>query len=100
MNITSYSRNVRDDGKISFPVLQCWNPVNKIASIAAQVNGKRIFCKISGDVLQKKFDAMADDPMNAVTENRTQIENAARKLIENDTYDNDGSILIEYRDLD
>lgn len=73
--------------------------MTKVATIAAQVDGKRVSCRISSAALQKKFFASADAPMKAVTENRSQIETAARKLIENKAYEEDGSIVIQFKDL-
>lgn len=70
-----------------------------VATIAAQVNGKRVSCRISSAALQRKFHASALAPMKAVTEYRAQIETAARKLIENGAYEEDGSIVIHYKDL-
>ena len=88
-----------ETGKITFPMLQCWNPMTKVATIAAQVDGKRVSCRISYAALQKKFHASADTPMKSITENRPVIEIAARKLIENRIYEEDGSIVIHYKDL-
>ena len=87
------------DGKISFPKLQCWNPVTRVATIAADVDGKRVSCRISAADLQKKFKAAPDAPMQVITANRVQIENAARALIENKAFEEDGSIMIGYKDL-
>ena len=97
---TSTSRNPSSaKSGISFPVLQSWNPMTQVATIAAQVNGKRVLCRISKSALEKKFGVPEDSPMNAVTENRHEIEDAARKLIENEAYEEDGSIVIEYKNL-
>ena len=100
--ILSSRRNITPGGvnRIDFPVLQCWNPMTKVATIAAQVNGRRVSCRISSATLQKKFLASADSPpMQAITENRWQIETAARRLIENEAYEEDGSIVIQLKDL-
>jgi hypothetical protein len=84
---------------ISFPVLQSWNPMTEFATIAAQVDGRRVLCRISSVDLKKKFDAAADAPMEAITENRGVLEEAARRLIEKGSFEKDGSILIRYEDL-
>lgn len=86
-------------GKITFPILQCWNPITKVATIAAQVDGKRVSCRISYTALRKKFHASEDLPMQAIIETRPVIEIAARKLIESKSYEEDGSIVIQYKDL-
>lgn len=73
--------------------------MTKVATIAAEVNGKRVLCRISSAVLQKQFGLSGDTAMKAVSNNRAQIETAAIKLIENDAYEQDGSIAIQYKDL-
>ncbi|MFT5134759.1 MAG: hypothetical protein ACI9SC_003240 [Gammaproteobacteria bacterium] len=88
-----------EDGKISFPALQSWNPVSEIATIAAQVSGKRVLCRIPITDLKRKFDVSSEDPMKAVTKYRKEIETAARKLIDDKTYETDGSINIHYKDF-
>lgn len=50
-------------------------------------------------VLKRKFSIFADEPMKAITENRAKIEAAARKLIEGKTFEKDGSINIQFKDL-
>lgn len=99
MNTYTYKRNKPEDGEIVFPALQCWNPATKVATIVAEVSGKRIACRIRISDLRKKFNIFPDDPMQSVTENRESIENAARRLIENKMFEDDGSILVQYKDL-
>ena len=99
MNVLIHKRNKPDDGIITFPHLQCWNPVTKVATIAAQVSGRRVSCRVKINDLKKKFHISPEDPMHLVTKFRTEIQIAARKLIENDNYETDGSIMIDYTDL-
>lgn len=99
MVVITHKPGKKDDGLISFPTLQCWNPVTKTATIAAQVNGRRVCCKVKFEDLKKKFHIFSDEPMQSVVEYRAEIENAARKLIQSNDYQTDGSILINYRDL-
>ncbi|GMQ75425.1 MAG: hypothetical protein BMS9Abin01_0675 [Gammaproteobacteria bacterium] len=80
-------------------MLECWNPMTKVASIAAQVDQRRVLCKISMEVLQKKFQASADEPMRAVAENRSLLQAKARILIENEAFEEDGSILLRSKDI-
>ncbi|MCU0935078.1 MAG: DUF1488 domain-containing protein [Gammaproteobacteria bacterium] len=84
---------------ISFPKLECWNPMDRVAIIAAEVNAKRVLCAISSEVLQQRFRASAEEPMKAVVENRTAIQDAARRLIERKAFEPDGSILIRAGDI-
>ena len=88
-----------DDSDISFPLLESWNPMTNVATIAALVGGKRVLCRISIEVLKKKFRASASEPMASVSKNRARIRSAARTLIENKSYEEDGSILIRLGDI-
>ena len=73
--------------------------MTKVATVVAEVNGGRVLCRISFEILQKRFHASAKDPMRAVVENRWIIEAAARTLIENEAFEKDGSIVIRHRDI-
>ena len=99
MYLTSHKTSSSDDSDITFPKLECWNPVTKVATIAAQVDSRRVLCRISMEVLQKKFFASTDDPMQAVAENRSVLQAKARMLIENDAFEEDGSIIIRSKDI-
>ncbi|NOQ36943.1 MAG: DUF1488 family protein [Methylococcaceae bacterium] len=85
---------------ISFPRLESWNTLNKVATIVATTDDKkRVLCRISMEILIDKFGASEEEPMQSVAEYRTNIEDAARKLIENKSYEDDGSILIHADDF-
>ncbi|HSR63685.1 MAG TPA: DUF1488 domain-containing protein [Gammaproteobacteria bacterium] len=99
MNTIIHKRKHPEDGRITFPHLQCWNPETETATIAAQVSGKRVSCRISYSVLKSRFPEITGTPMETVEKYRKEVEEAARKLIENKTYENDGSIKIRSRDL-
>ena len=99
MNLTRYKTSSSEDSDISFPTLECWNPMTKVATIAAEVDKRRVLCTISMEVLQKKFHASTDEPMRAVTENRSVLQAKARMLIENKAFEEDGSIIIRMKDI-
>jgi hypothetical protein len=99
MNLTRYRSPTSDETEISFPALECWNPMTEVATIAAQVNKKRVLCRISSEILRERFQASPEEPMQAVAANRPAIEAAARKLIENEAYEEDGSITIRRTDI-
>ena len=99
MNSLSHSRKKPEDGSITFPLLQCWNPQTKVATIAAQVSHRRVSCRIALTVLKSKFQVRDNEPMKTITEHRKEIENAARKLIEKKSFEDDGSILIRQTDI-
>jgi hypothetical protein len=73
--------------------------MTKVATVAAEVNKKRVLCRISLEILREKFGASEEESMRSVTQHRTAIQEAARKLIENQVYEEDGSVLIRARDL-
>jgi hypothetical protein len=99
MNPTYYRKTAAGDGGISFPSLECWNPVTKVATIAAQVDADRVSCRVSMEILQERFDAFSEEPLQVLKQNRSAIEAAARKLIENEAYEEDGSIIIQKKDI-
>jgi hypothetical protein len=80
-------------------MLECWNPMTKVATIAAEVDKRRVLCTISMEVLQKKFHASTDEPMRAVAENRSVLQAKARMLIENKAFEEDSSIIIRMKDI-
>ncbi|MEX2525091.1 MAG: DUF1488 domain-containing protein [Gammaproteobacteria bacterium] len=99
MIITSPRGKANTQTGILFPILQSWNPMTSHATIVAQVDGKRVLCRIAGADLKKKFKSPDTEPMDMVKEHRDELENAARKLIEDNAYETDGSITIQYKDL-
>ena len=99
MYLTRHKTSNSDETEITFPMLECWNPMTKVASIAAQVDQRRVLCKITMEVLQKKFQASAYEPMRAVAENRAVLQAKARILIEAEAFEEDGSILLRSKDL-
>lgn len=87
------------DGSISFPDLQCLNPVTRIATIVAEVNGERINCKVSISDMESCCPKAGPDPMKIISENRMRLESAAKRLIDAKRFEADGSILISAEDL-
>jgi hypothetical protein len=84
---------------ISFPRLECWNNMTKMATIVAEVDKKRVLCRISSESLKVKFGASDDKLMQSVVKYRMVIQEAAKRLIERDEYEEDGSVLIQTADL-
>lgn len=99
MEAIVHKQKTAGDGRISFPTLHCWNPETEIVTIAAQVSGKRVSCRIAYVDMKSKFPELADTPLETVIKYRTEIETAAKNLIENKKYEKDGSIKIDYVDL-
>lgn len=84
---------------IIFPKLECWNPVTEVATVAAEVDKQRVLCQISIQILKDKFGIEDGAPMSYIARHRIAIQDAARKLIENGSYEEDGSILIREQDI-
>lgn len=99
MKLGKYPTAGADNSGISFPKLECWQPMTKVATIAAEVNKKRVLCRVSLDILVDKFGASEEDPMSSVARHRSAIQQAARNLIENQVYEEDGSVTIRAQDL-
>ena len=99
MQLTYHRTSASAGNGISFPRLECWNTMTKVATVAAEVNNKRVLCRISLKILRDKFGASEEEPMLSVAQHRTVIQEAARKLIENEVFEEDGSIIIRIRDL-
>lgn len=99
MQLTPHRPSVSASTGVSFPRLECWNPMTKVATIAAEMNKRRILCRIPLELMIDRYGASEEDPMQSVVQHRAAIQEAARKLIENDVYEEDGSILIRARDI-
>jgi len=99
MLLTSYRTSAPDPKGIIFPRLESWNPLTEVATVAANVNKQRVLCRISLSILRDKFGVQDEAPMRYVARHRTVIQNAARRLIENGTYEDDGSVVIRAQDL-
>ena len=99
MQLTSHRSSASGDTGISFPKLECWNTVTKMATVAAEANKKRVLCRISLESLRDKFGFSEEEPMRFVAQHRTAIQEAAKRLIENEIYEEDGSVLIRAHDL-
>lgn len=84
---------------ISFPKLECWNNMTNMATLVADVNKKRVLCRISLMSLRDKFGDFDEELMPLVARHRPAIHSAAINLIERENYEEDGSILIKTQDL-
>ena len=88
-----------DTSKISFPKLESWNPIHEVATIAVNVDKKRVLCRISKEVLNLVAENKETEPMDVLSNNRALFEGKARRLIENKDYEKDGSIIIRKADI-
>ena len=99
MQLTSHRSSASGDTGISFPMLECWNNITKVATVAAEANKKRVLCRISLESLKDQFGSSEEEPMRFVARHRSAIHEAAKRLIENEVYEEDGSVLIRAHDL-
>nr|VFJ75548.1 MAG: Protein of unknown function (DUF1488) [Candidatus Kentron sp. FW] len=99
MHLTRHRTLPSDKTEISFPLLESWNPMTKVATIAAEVNKKRVLCRVSMEVLQEKWKVSEEEPMQTVVENRSTLQAAARRVIEDEAYEEDGSIVIRSENI-
>jgi Protein of unknown function (DUF1488) len=73
--------------------------MTKMATVVAEVVKKRVLCRISPESLKVKFQASGDKLMQSVVQHRMAIQEAAKRLIEQDDYQADDSFLIKTADL-
>jgi hypothetical protein len=99
MQLTNYKSTAEKGTGISFPKLESWNALSRVATIAATVNKRRVLCRISLQILQDKFGASETEPMRTVAEHRMVIQEAAQNLIEREAFEEDGSVLIQAGDI-
>lgn len=70
-----------------------------MVTVVAEVDKKRVLCRISHESLRAKFGVPDDMLMQSVAKHRVDIQEAARNLIERNFYEADGSVLIRTGDL-
>ena len=99
MKLRSKTTPGNGETEIRFPLLECWNPLTKVATIAAEVNRERVPCRIAFSDLEARFGATEDQPMQAVVDNRAILERGARRRLEAKAFEEDGSILLRAEDL-
>lgn len=99
MRFTRPTMSMLGNKEIIFPKLESWNPMTEVATIAAEVNKNRVLCRVAIEDVKHKFDCSVEEPMQAVAAHRAAIQDAARRLIEQDAFEEDGSIMIRAQDL-
>ena len=99
MYLSRHKTTSSNETEISFPVRECWNPMTNVATITAEVDKRRIVCRISMEVLQENFDFSVKEPLRAVEENRSILQAKSRMLIDNKAFEEDGSIVIRSKDI-
>lgn len=98
MQTTRYRTSSETNG-IIFPRLESWNGATQTATIAVDVNKRRVLCRITQRTMEDRFGPSDDAPMQVLAQNRFHIQEVARRLIEDDAYEEDGSVIIRFSDL-
>ncbi|MET0015010.1 MAG: DUF1488 family protein [Sedimenticola sp.] len=99
MQFTRKRISITDDTVIHFPGYESWNSMTEIATVAADVNKERVLCRVSLNILEDKFGVMDETPIRCVAHHRAVIQDAARRLIQSESFEDDGSILIRSGDI-
>jgi hypothetical protein len=99
MQTTHYRTSNEANSGILFPRLESWNGVTETATIAVDVNKKRVLCRVALRTLVDRFGASDESPMQVIAQHRFVIQEGARKLIEDEAYEEDGSIMIRVGDI-
>jgi hypothetical protein len=99
MELSRSRTSVSQNSAVIFPRLESWNAMTKVATIAADVNKKRVLCRVSMEILVDKFGEMEEGPLRMLAANRIFLQDAARRLIERNAYEEDGSIIIRAGDI-
>ena len=87
------------DGSVHFPLLECWSPMTETAIFIAEVDKKRLSCRIPLAILCGRFDGCADKPMQTVEEHRAALHRAATRRIARGDIDSDDTILLRDSDF-
>lgn len=88
-----------DTSKISFPKLESWNPMHEVATIAVNVDKKRVLCRISKEVLNLVAENKEAAPMDTLSNYCALFEGKAKRLIENKAFEDDRLIIIRKADM-
>ncbi|MGD8912821.1 MAG: DUF1488 family protein [Candidatus Thiodiazotropha sp.] len=99
MHLTRRRITVPDGTVIQFPGYESWNSMTQMATVAADVNKERVLCRVSLNILEDKFGVLDDTPIRCIAHHRSVIQEAARKLIQSESFEDDGSILIRSCDI-
>jgi hypothetical protein len=81
-----------------FAKSQLYNPENMTVMFAAYVGEQTLACAISIEALHDHFEGDHQKPTETFTRNRAAIERIAERLIANQRFERDGSVLIRTAD--
>jgi hypothetical protein len=81
MKLSHFKAPSVTEGNISFPVMQCWNPVTRCVSIAADVGGQRVLCRIAEAMITEHFPDSELSATAIVAAHRKRFEGAATRAL-------------------
>lgn len=84
--------------KIEFKDSQVWNGLLDVVKFRVEVNGVRLTCAISKEVLEDNYSGMIGQLLDVFLRHRSRIEKKAEALIRASRYEPDGSIFIRSND--
>jgi hypothetical protein len=79
---------------ILFPAGEAWDGNRDVISFPADMNNLRIRCAVSLEALEDHFGGDNISPLNTFHAKRSVIEGVAERLINQQRFEQDGSILI------
>jgi hypothetical protein len=70
-----------------------------VVTVAADVDKRRVLCRVSLDILRDNFGSSKKTPMQFVAQHRAAIQEVAKVVIENGVFEEDGSVVIRAEDF-
>lgn len=83
---------------ITFPAIEAFDVNTDCVSFPADIDGKRIACRVSWEALHDNFGGQYLQPLEAFRSSRAAVERKAAQLIEQQRFEKDGSVLIRSGD--
>jgi hypothetical protein len=84
---------------ITFLAGETWHDTQEVVVFQASGSGRPICCRMSWEALQdRRFNGDASQPLETFRRHRPAIEEIARRLIQRQRFEPDGSILIRPQD--
>ncbi len=85
--------------EIIFSPERSWDSITESVKFPAEIDGKKIICKISIEALMDHFNCDVNNPLAAFDKNRPAIIEITEDFINGDLFEEDGSILVRNSDI-
>lgn len=79
-------------------IIEAWDGNREVVTFPVFLNKQRIRCAISLEAIQDHFGGKDLPPLDVFRAKRSAIEGIAKRLIERQRFEQDGSILIRSQD--